>query len=146
MSEFRLLSVVHVIMIRNQQLLLLRRFNTGHDDGYYALPAGRLERGEGVMAAAIREVQEECGALIAPGDLEMTGVMHIKTSHDERVDFFFIAKQWSGEISNAEPHKCDDLRWFPLDRLPANLLPVAGQALDQYRQGVWFSEHGWNQQ
>ncbi len=34
---------------------------------------------------------------------------------DERVDFFAQVHKWSGEIVNAEPDKCDDLRWVNVD-------------------------------
>lgn len=115
MPEFRLLSVVHTVLISDQQILLLRRCNTGHDDGFYGLPSGRLDGGEQLDEAAARELQEECGAAVHLKDLKMLGVMHIKTTDDERVDFFFTANRWQGEIVNAEPDKCDDLRWFPID-------------------------------
>lgn len=142
MSDCSLISVVHVFMIRDGEILLLRRSNTGHEDGCYGVPAGRLERGEGVHAAAIREAGEECGVQIATEDLQMTSVMHIKTAFGERVDFFFNVRQWSGEPRNCEPDKCGDLRWFPMDQLPENLIPFVGQALENYRNGMWFSDYG----
>ncbi|KWX79348.1 NUDIX hydrolase [Paenibacillus riograndensis] len=143
MPEFRLLSVVHTALLSDQQILLLRRCNTGHDDGFYGLPSGRLDGGEQLDEAAARELQEECGAAVHLKDLKMLGVMHIKTTDDERVDFFFTANRWQGEIVNAEPDKCDDLRWFPINHLPGNMIPFVKQALEHYREGVWFSSHGW---
>ncbi|UQZ36647.1 NUDIX hydrolase [Paenibacillus sp. PK3_47] len=143
MSDLSLISVAHIFMIREGQILLLRRCNTGHEDGRYGLPAGRLERGEKVHSAAAREAAEECGISIAPEDLQMISVMHINTSYGERVDFFFAAHEWNGEVRNCEPDKCDDLRWFPLGQLPVNLIPFIRQALDNYLEGVWFSEFGY---
>jgi len=29
-----------------------------------------------------------------------------------RVDFFFEPVHWSGQITNAEPHKCEGWDWF----------------------------------
>ncbi|KHL97572.1 NUDIX hydrolase [Paenibacillus sp. IHB B 3415] len=143
MEPFRLLSVVHVFLIKDGQILLLRRLNTGHHDGDYGLPAGKLDGGEELFSAAIREVREECGAVIAPSDLEMLGAMHIRISGNERIDFFFRAEHWSGEISNTEPDKCDDLRWFPLDDLPENVIPFVQEAWSKFRDGIWFASHGW---
>lgn len=54
MEPFRLMSVVHVFLIRDGQILLLRRANTGHHDGDYGLPAGKLDGGEELHSAAIR--------------------------------------------------------------------------------------------
>jgi hypothetical protein len=42
-----------------------------------------------------------------------------------------------------EPHKCDDLNWFEMDRLPDNTIPYIRQAIDCFRKGVFYSEHGW---
>jgi 8-oxo-dGTP pyrophosphatase MutT (NUDIX family) len=113
-ERFKLISAVHVFLVRDKEVLLLRRFNTGYEDGNYSVPAGHLDGGEQVKSAAIREAREECGIEISPEDLEVVGVMHRK-SGDERVDFFVATTRWAGTITNNEPHKCDDLRWFPMD-------------------------------
>jgi 8-oxo-dGTP pyrophosphatase MutT (NUDIX family) len=140
--RFKLLGAVHLFLLRDNQVLLLRRFNTGYEDGNYSVPAGHLDGGEGVIAATVREAYEEAGVRIDPADLAVVGVMH-RRSDEERVDFFLAATRWSGEIRNAEPHKCDELAWFPLDRLPANVIPYVRRALDNYRRGVWFDSFGW---
>jgi 8-oxo-dGTP diphosphatase len=139
-----LISAVHLFLIRDNEVLLLRRFNTGYEDGNYSVPAGHLDGGEQVKSAAIREAREECGIEISPEDLEVVGVMHRKSS-DERIDFFVAATRWVGTITNNEPHKCDDLRWFSMDTLPVNIIPYVKHALDNYRKGVWFTEFGWDQ-
>ena len=42
---------------------------------------------------------------------------------DERVDFFFLSRRWSGEPRIVEPAKCADLRWWPLSALPEPVVP-----------------------
>jgi 8-oxo-dGTP diphosphatase len=69
--------------------------------------------------------------------------MHRK-SEDERVDFFILIKSWSGETINHEPQKCDHLAWFPLDRLPNNIIPYVKRALENYQNGIIYSEFGWS--
>ena len=39
-----------------RRLLLSKRLNTGFKDGLFGIPAGHLNPGEGVVAAAVREV------------------------------------------------------------------------------------------
>jgi len=133
---------VHIFFVRDKQVLLLRRFNTGYEDGNYSVVAGHVEAGERVTAAAIREAKEEVGVDLLPKDLRVVGVMHRK-SGDERVDFFLAVTNWQGELTNCEPHKCDEMAWFPLNVLPTNIIPYVRQALHNYHNSVWFDEFGW---
>jgi 8-oxo-dGTP diphosphatase len=68
--------------------------------------------------------------------------MH-RLSDDERLDFFFEAKQWKGELRNMESEKCDDLSWFPINNLPENTIPYIREAIRCYREGILYSEFGW---
>src|SRR5512145_1540213 len=103
---------VHLFFLRNDHILLLRRFNTGYEDGKYSVVAGHVDAGETVTQAAIREVMEEVGVILDAKDIQIVHVMNRK-SEDERIDFFIVAKQWVGEVNNMEPHKCDELTWRP---------------------------------
>ena len=123
-------------------MLLLRRYNTGYEDGKYSVVAGHLDGGEEVRAAMIREAREEAGIDIALADMQVVGVMH-RHSDDERVDFFLTASRWSGEVTNREPHKCDQLAWFPLDGLPAGVIPYVRRALENFRAGRFYDSFGW---
>lgn len=130
---------VHLWFFREDQVLLSRRFNTGYADGQYSIPAGHLDGGETVMDAAAREAQEEVGVRIEPGDMTFSTVMH-RMEEEERVDFFVQVQQWEGEPFNAEPDKCDDLRWVDLQHLPTNLVAYVRQALSNHLAGIRFDE------
>jgi mutator protein MutT len=133
---------VHLFFFRSDQVLLIRRFNTGYADGQYSVPAGHLDGGETVIAAAAREAAEEVGVRIEAQDLEYSSVMH-RLNGEERVDFFMKVRKWEGEPVNAEPDKCDDIRWVNLNALPENTIPYIRQALANHQQGVRFAEFGW---
>jgi len=49
----------------------------------------------------------------------------------------------NGEPFNAEPDKCDELRWCDVDALPVNIIPYVKQAIQNFRNGVVFDEFGW---
>ena len=88
------------------------------------------------------ETEEEAGISIRPADLEFISVMHRK-SDEERIDFFFTAGSWGGEIVNREPRKCDELAWFPLDDFPEYMVSYVRRALMNHRDGRWFDSFGW---
>lgn len=143
MSEERytLRAAAYLILIKDGEVLLSRRFNTEWRNGEYSLVAGHLDAGESIRMAMCREAKEEAGITIALADLHFVHVMH-QVENKEYFDFYFTATKWEGEPTNQEPDKCDDLRWFPLDALPTNLVPNVAQALAAYARGEYYSEFG----
>ena len=141
-NRFNLLAAVHIFLLKNEEILFLRRFNTGYEDGNYSVIAGHLDGDEEVKTAAAREALEEAGIVIDPADLQVVGVMHRK-ANSERVDFFVATQRWAGEIVNNEPNKSDQIAWFPIDALPQNTIPYVRRAISNYRQGIWFDSFGW---
>jgi len=133
---------VHLLFFRENQILLLRRFNTGYRDGEYSVPAGHLDGNETVMAAATREAVEETGVRIEAGEIAFSSVMH-RNEGDERVDFFVHVRSWQGEPVNAETDKCDELRWTDVNDLPLNTIPYVRQAIQNHLNRVKFDEFGW---
>ena len=142
-TRFKLIGAVHLFLVHEGKILLLRRAHTGYEDGNYSVIAGHLDGHEQVKAAMIREAREEAGIEIAPEDIEVVGVMH-RNASDERVDFFLKASAWRGSIVNREPHKCDELAWFALDGLPENIIAYVRRAISNYQQGRWFDSFGWD--
>ena len=147
-ERFKMVGEVHLFLLRpapdgtDQELLMIRRFNTGFADGLYSVPAGHMDGGEEVRDAAIREAREEVGVTIEHEALRPVGVMH-RNSNNERVSFFFAAERWRGEARNCEPHKCDEIGWWRLDALPADTIPYVRSAIENYQRGIWFDAHGW---
>ena len=142
---FKAIVAVHALFIQDGKILMLRRANTGYEDGNYSVIAGHLESGEGLTRAMIREVKEESGVDVEPADLTLKTVVH-RLDDREQLDFFFEIKQWNGSIKNMEPKKCDDLRWFSLDELPTNTIPYIKKALHCYREEIFYSEIGFEKE
>lgn len=142
-ERFTMPVAVHLFLIKGTELLLLRRYNTGYEDGKYSVPAGHLDGNEEVITGAIREAKEECGIDIEPTDLQVAGVMH-RRGNEERIDFFLVTSRWSGEIINNEPEKCDELRWVDTEQLPDTTIPYVRQAIMNYKTAQWFDSFGWD--
>ena len=134
---------VHLFLRDDDSILLLRRFNTGYEDGKYSVIAGHLDGGEDIFTAMIREASEEADIEIERADLRIVQVMHRKSPSDERIDYFFECRKWRSTLRNAEPGKCDELRWVDIEKLPENTIGYIAEAVRNYRQCVPFTLFGW---
>jgi 8-oxo-dGTP pyrophosphatase MutT (NUDIX family) len=146
-QRYKVIPAVYIIFRKNGEVLLLRRFQTGYHDGEYGLPSGHVDGGEPADIAAAREAFEEVGVTIKPEDLQFVHLMHRQVAPDdrdgvERMDMFFEATAWTGELKNCEPEKCDDLRWASLYNLPERMIPEVTHALREIERGSYYSS--WN--
>jgi 8-oxo-dGTP pyrophosphatase MutT (NUDIX family) len=135
---------VHLFLTRDDHILLLRRFNTGYEDGNYSVIAGHVDGGETVLEATRREAREEAGIDLDPTTTRVVQVMHRLSDDSERIDYFLVADRWTGDITNCEPEKCDELRWVPVASLPPNTVPYVAFAIAAWRAGSPFTAFGWN--
>jgi 8-oxo-dGTP diphosphatase len=135
-DRFRVVPASYVMLLRpgpgGDEVLLQLRAHTGYMDGYWAAAAaGHVERGETAYDAARREAQEEIGVEL--GELTFVTSMQ-RTQHgdpiDERIDFFFTCRSWTGEPRIIEPEKAAALDWFALAALPDPVVPHERVVLD----------------
>ncbi|MFR9731828.1 NUDIX hydrolase [Saccharopolyspora sp. MS10] len=133
----------HVLLLRGSRVLLSRRRGGAFDGGWH-LPSGKVDAGEDVVSAAVREAWEEVGVRIDPADLAHVHSVHITGPGQEpRFGFFFRTARWSGEPENREPEKCHELGWFDLDALPRPMIEYAELGVRALGSGIRFSTHGW---
>ena len=83
-EKYKLPVFVAVIVQQEDQILLLKRQNTGWMDGSWGVPGGSLDPNETIAEAAARETYEEVGILINPEDLELVHVMHVRRGGKKR--------------------------------------------------------------
>lgn len=141
-SRHTIIPAVYLILKNTKgQICLMRRFNTGYMDGFYSLPAGHLEGKESLKEALAREVKEETGISVDLEDMQLVHVSNDLHSKPERIDFFFLTKKWTGEVSICEPKKCDEIIWVDSDRLPKNVVPKVLLAIKGKMQGNYYSEY-----
>jgi 8-oxo-dGTP pyrophosphatase MutT (NUDIX family) len=148
-DRFVLVPASYVYLLREgaagTEVLLQLRRGTPYMDGHWAAAAaGHVERGETAYDAARREALEELG--VTDVDLEFAFTMQ-RTQHaepiDERVDWFFTARSWSGEPRVVEPEKAAEIRWYPLDALPTPMVPHEAHALAHLFSGAAYLTFGW---
>jgi len=146
-ERFKLGVYVTLILRKDNKIVLIRRANTGIDDGQYACAGGKVDGDEPITGAMVREAYEEIGITLKKKDLKVVHVLHaIKNeTRCETIGFFIEARAWEGEPQNMEPHKCDDIAWFQLSALPENTMPTLIHVLAMLDKGVSFSEYGWEE-
>jgi len=133
-----------IILIRDGHVLLAQRQGTGYADGAWNLPVGKLEDGETVSHAAVREGLEEIGVRITEDALRFVHLIHYRNAQgDARIGVFFQALDGEGEPYNAEPDKCAKVQWWPLGQLPAETYPYTAEGIKAYIRGEYFSKVGW---
>lgn len=143
-GRFVVVPASYVLLLRDTgdttEVLLQLRRGTGFMDGHWAAAAaGHVERGETAAQAARREAREEIGVEV--GELRfLTAMQRTRGGEpiDERVDFFFSAREWTGEPRLQEPDKSAGLRWCALDGLdglPGPVVPHERWVLDSLLAG-----------
>ncbi|MBB6119516.1 NUDIX hydrolase [Nocardiopsis algeriensis] len=132
----------HVFLLRGGEVLLTRRApGAAYAPGlWHAGMAGKVDPGEDVAAATVRECAEELGVRVRPGDLEFAHVMHSQEGAGW-VHFFFTCTRWDGTPANLEPRKHTEIAWFPTGRLPEDMVAYCRQALVHTLAGEPFSQH-----
>ena len=138
MDRFVVVPASYVYFLSDDRVLLQLRQGTGFMDHHWAAAAaGHVEKGETADDAARREAVEEVGLT----DLALEFVTAMQRTQggepiDERIDFFFTCRSWSGEPRIVEPTKASALEWFPLDRLPDPVVPHELAVLQGLTAGI----------
>lgn len=116
----RVQRIANLLVIKNNQVLLLKKPRRG----WYVAPGGKMEAGESIYEAAVREFTEETGA--KPVDAHVKGIytMVIEdegTVVDEWMLFTFVATDLEGTPFVETPEGI--LGWHPVESLAT--LPMA---------------------
>lgn len=100
------------------QRVLLGMKKRGFGEGKYNGFGGKIENGEAIAAAAIREMEEESGIRVNNADLQpmarLTFSFPYKTEWDQVVHVF-VASEWQGNPSESEEMRPE---WFSVNALP----------------------------
>lgn len=115
----------YAVIIRNGSILL----SHWHDHGYsgWTLPGGGLEVREDAPAAVVREVREETGYIVEPGELLGVDSIFIEPEHRfpgqsrnllHALRIIYRARVLSGTLTHELDGSTDEAAWVPLDRVP----------------------------
>jgi|SRR3989344_1969023 len=103
----------HILLIRDRE----------HSD--WVLPKGHVEQGESITEAALREVSEEAG-MYHVKILHLLGTYQRlvkKTGESKTIYYYLMVSDANEEPQTTPDNQKDEIRWFPLNHLPAFYLP-----------------------
>jgi 8-oxo-dGTP diphosphatase len=106
---------VYLVLRRGDTVLFGLRRGTGYRDGEWGVPAGRVEEGERLLDAMVREAKEEIGVDLDPASLRILTAIERDTDTGLWLDVFYECDGWEGEPVNGEPAKCAELAWLAPD-------------------------------
>lgn len=115
--HFRNPAVGAAVVVRDDEgrILLVRRGPGATRAGLWSVPAGFVDYGEEVRAAAARELEEETGLIADVGE-----VVHVASNfHDPEkltVGIWFASTVTGGELRAGDD--ADDVGYFGFDDLP----------------------------
>ncbi len=126
-----------VIRGHGDTILLEKR----RDCGWWGLPGGRVEPGESLVEAAVREVREETGLTV-----EVTHLVGVYSSPEDRIvtypdngdvvqliDIVVGARVLSGQVICSL--ESEEVRFFSPSQLPEQIVPPARQPLVDALEG-----------
>jgi 8-oxo-dGTP diphosphatase len=146
-GRFRFASATYGVLVKDHQVLLIRRAGSGYHDGELSLPAGHLDGGEDAGSGLIRELREELTITADRECCRLALMMHRAREtpeDDEYIDFFFVVTAWTGTPAIGEPDKCSELVWADRDHLPADVIDYIRTALHAVGDGSPLLLYGWN--
>ena len=130
-------SAVHMIICKDNKILVQKRKGSKLWPGYYALPAGHIDKGENQYDALIREAQEELGIVINLKKIINSYVV-LRRNYFEingkvlepYIDYYFEIEEYEGIPKIIEEDRCDELIWVDINHLPEPFINYEGDFLE----------------
>lgn len=123
------LREVHVavaVIVRDGKVLIARRPDHAHQGGLLEFPGGKVEPGETVQQALVREIAEETGLRVPLGGL--TPVIGIRHDYGDKCVFLDV---WEAAVATGEPEgrEGQPVEWRWPEELEDNDFPAANRAI-----------------
>ncbi|BBH51808.1 nucleotide triphosphate diphosphatase NUDT15 [Fluviispira sanaruensis] len=115
---------IGVIIEKDQKILIGKRIGK-HGNGFYSIPGGMLEAGEGFLECAKREIFEETNLQIENADFFCV-TNNIETFKDEgvhNISIILYCNCFKGQLKVMEPDKFIDLSWMSIEKISDIPLP-----------------------
>jgi len=105
-------NIVYATLFNAAGDRLLMVENRGEHGDYYTLPGGTVEHDETLHTAITREVLEETGFSIIPGDIVHVAEAFFPQAGEHCLFFFFAGEITTGQLKTNVPEEISGLVWM----------------------------------
>jgi len=110
---------------RPSQVLLAKRRPDRKDwAGLWGVPAGRLQEGEEVEQALVRELAEESGLLAREFEFLETVYAEEPATGRRYVHNLYLVTKWEGDAENRAPDEHETIAWVGAAEVASLLMPA----------------------
>ncbi len=113
--------------------LLMVRFNHPEDGDHWQIPGGGADPGETLGECLIRELREETGLIVEPGELRY--LSHVLAGNRVNPHMYFEAKAVGGNLQDLSAMTSEESEWFVERRFVNRSESLAIPSHPQH--GVW---------
>jgi len=103
-----------------------------HGEGTWTMPGGKLDFGERLADAAIRELVEETGLKADPNKLKLISLTDDALEDVHFVTAGFLCEDFEGEPQVMEPDEITKWEWFDIGSLPSPMYFPSQKVMDHY--------------
>ncbi|HEY5220779.1 MAG TPA: 8-oxo-dGTP diphosphatase [Candidatus Paceibacterota bacterium] len=111
-------QVTLCFLLNDKGEVLLAMKKRGFGMGKWNGVGGKVQEGEDVAAAAVREAKEEIGVVVSPENLELVGTLDFDFSDNHewaQTCSVFLVRKWEGNPSESEEMRP---KWYQKNALP----------------------------
>ena len=130
-------SAVHMIIWKDNKILVQKRKGYKLWPGYYALTAGHIDEGENQYDALKREAKEELGIEIDINNIINSYAVLRRNFFkidgkqlEPYIDYYFEINEYKGIPKIMEEDKCEELIWVDVNNLPKPFINYEGAFLE----------------
>ena len=103
-----------VLYVEDEKILFVRQYRYAYGESVYEIPAGKLEKGEDPMSAAMRELEEEAG--VKAGRLELLFVEYPTPGYTNEKIYIYQAFDGQKVAAHLDEDEFLDVVYVPIER------------------------------
>lgn len=114
--------------------MVLRGRNCRNNWGNWQLVGGGCESNETPIECIIREIKEEIGLNVKIIGYQPNYFLKTDDGNWFNISFECDCISPPHELSNNEPHKFDEVKWIPINKLPTNTSELTKRLIEDYHR------------